>query len=355
MNPAEPNRATTVNRPLIAISISHEEQSLLARGYGIDHLKEMLQRLVRPLIRLGFDVAYGGNWQESPDNFTYEILRLIDAEKEDQSVTDTSNQTTVGKLFNHVSWPYYLDIDTKTEARWIHCCRIVRVSQDFAGIPDHQVVPDSDRSLNPDLTMLNAAITLSATRTVVSTGLCFNEGTPAELAIPRLSARIVLGGKTNGFSGFVPGIYEEVSLAIENQIPVYILGGFGGAATDIADALIAEAKDWKDAFSLDRIKQHTPHIDHLGQLAFKYEVPANIRQSADALDKLVEGIEHVRDPQAQSDGNSAGCEPGHLGCLRTGLEEGETRELLHTTDMRRAVQLVTKGIKSRLTNGTDIV
>jgi hypothetical protein len=34
--------------PLVAISVSFERDNLLARGLGLDHLKELLVRLTRP-------------------------------------------------------------------------------------------------------------------------------------------------------------------------------------------------------------------------------------------------------------------------------------------------------------------
>jgi hypothetical protein len=50
-------------------------------------------------------------------------------------------------------------------------------------------------------------------------------------------ARVVLGGKTHSFSGFFPGILEEVLLSIDAGHAVYVLGGFGGAAHLVAMAL----------------------------------------------------------------------------------------------------------------------
>ena len=35
----------------------------------------------------------------------------------------------------------------------------------------------------------------------------------------------------------MPGIYEETLLAFESHHPIYVLGGFGGAAKNLADLL----------------------------------------------------------------------------------------------------------------------
>lgn len=52
-----------------------------------------------------------------------------------------------------------------------------------------------------------------------------------------VDARIVLGGSTKGYSGKMPGILEETLLSFESEIPVYVLGGFGGCARHVASAL----------------------------------------------------------------------------------------------------------------------
>ena len=47
------------------------------------------------------------------------------------------------------------------------------------------------------------------------------------------NARILVGGKTTGFSGCMPGIMEELLIALNYKHPVYLIGGFGGAASQI--------------------------------------------------------------------------------------------------------------------------
>ena len=52
-----------------------------------------------------------------------------------------------------------------------------------------------------------------------------------------ISARILLGGRTDGYRGRMPGIAEEALLSLEAKQPVFLLGGFGGAARDVAEVL----------------------------------------------------------------------------------------------------------------------
>jgi hypothetical protein len=52
-----------------------------------------------------------------------------------------------------------------------------------------------------------------------------------------MDIKVVAGGKTENFSGKFPGVLEETYLALENGIPIYLIGGFGGAAKKIIDLL----------------------------------------------------------------------------------------------------------------------
>ncbi len=181
MNTA-PNAST---KSLIAVSISFERENLLARGLGLDHLKELLVRLSRPLLRQGIDIAYGGHWGEQEGNFTYELLHLVDAEKtieaEHRIVAtkpEGSRQSPVGRLINHSAWPGYRLISPTKEAQWINCCRIVRITPELAGIDRSEWISESqlpaarDDKDYPREALMHEAVCLSAMRRLVRDGRC---------------------------------------------------------------------------------------------------------------------------------------------------------------------------------------
>ena len=58
---------------VVAFSISFEKESLVARGVDVEHLREMLLRLARPILRNRGSLAFGGHLKETPDNFTIEL------------------------------------------------------------------------------------------------------------------------------------------------------------------------------------------------------------------------------------------------------------------------------------------
>lgn len=57
-------------------------------------------------------------------------------------------------------------------------------------------------------------------------------------------ARIVVGGKLAGFKGAMPGIVEEAVVTLENDQPLYVAGGFGGAAALVARELGIGDPSW---------------------------------------------------------------------------------------------------------------
>jgi hypothetical protein len=57
-------------------------------------------------------------------------------------------------------------------------------------------------------------------------------------------ARLVVGGQRAGFQGHMPGVVEEAILAIRVAQPVFVAGGFGGAAGDIARVLGFDPENW---------------------------------------------------------------------------------------------------------------
>lgn len=50
-------------------------------------------------------------------------------------------------------------------------------------------------------------------------------------------ARVVIGGRVEGYKGAMPGIAEEVLLSLKAGKPIFLVGGFGGCTRDLAETL----------------------------------------------------------------------------------------------------------------------
>jgi hypothetical protein len=57
-------------------------------------------------------------------------------------------------------------------------------------------------------------------------------------------ARILMGGRREGFQGALPGVIEEAQLAVEAGQPIFLAGGFGGAVHDAAETLGLDVDGW---------------------------------------------------------------------------------------------------------------
>jgi SLOG cluster2 len=326
-------RSARIDNQLIGLSMSYQRENLLARGLGLEHLRELLLRVARPLLRQGASIAYGGNWQKGEDNFTYELLQLIKAEQADNSLGGHDTSLTIGRLYNHSAWPHYLSITPGIEAQWINCCRIVRVTQKDAGIEGKHIVPDSEAGTGSEKVLFNSAVTLSAMRRLMMHSMSVSiPDCPPEI-IPPVMARVTLGGKIDDFSGFLPGIFEEALLTLENKRPLYVLGGFGGASGVLAQAFLASGNDRPPELTIDWHQERNSNLTKLTEASKKYPIPSGVRATAPGLDALFQLVLNVRS------------NPGQI--LRTGLNDLESQELLTTSDITRAVQLVRKGLDSQ--------
>jgi len=171
MNGQKKYRSWAKQQTLVGFSISYQRENLLARGMGLEHLREILIRLARPILRQGASLAYGGHWAVTEDNFTYDLLRLISAEQEDNSLGGPDTSLQIGILYNHSAWPHYLRISRTTEAQWINACRILRITQQQAGFAVADIADDAEAESKTPRAVFNAAVTLSAMRRLMMTGM----------------------------------------------------------------------------------------------------------------------------------------------------------------------------------------
>jgi hypothetical protein len=317
-------------KKVISFSISHEKDNLLARGLGIEHLRDLLIRLARQIVRQGLSLAYGGHWKETDDNFTLDLLRLISDEQQDNSMAGPDSSLQIGMLYNHSAWPHYLEITPKIEAQWINCCRIIRVTQEQAGLRGPDIVQNYDPK--DSRSRFNAAVTASAMRrlSMHNSTIAIQDVNPSE-SIPQIDARILLGGKMDSYSGFLPGIFEEALVTLALQRPVYLLGGFGGATGVLADAILKPGAR-PEELTLSWHKKHNPSLRPLLNTLSKRGAPPQFVPPKDQHDSLFSWIQKARVKPAE--------------VLKTGLSDDDTRTMISTRSVTTAVRLVRQGLES---------
>lgn len=313
---------------VLGLSIS-ESSDLLSYGFGSEHLRELLVRICQPLIAiLGKDydlpiqLAYAGHIEEG--SFALDLINLIRAEQSEGSTGAQSDWT--GKLYNPSPWPHYQQITPAYEANWINACKFVRITQEMAGLEGDEVIefPPAD-VLTPRIAY-NRSRVLTKTRQIMSTGLRSDDG---KSLMPPLNWRVVLGGKVTGFTGIMPGIFEEFLCSLDppegaQPLPVYILGGFGGAARDLADALLTG--NLPESFGAD-FHKNDPGFRLMQE---GYANFGNKDLPERELERLSSLVKKAHNNLAET--------------FRNGLTDEQNEELLRTSDFSDVARLIFNGI-----------
>jgi hypothetical protein len=294
----------------VAMSLSDTPNTARAAGQTGDAINDVMVYLARTLIAAGASIAYGGDFRRG--GYT-EVLA---------AVIRTYNQTGTRapqSLHSYLGAPIELKEAFEDLPLVVH--HLVR-SPDIA--PDAMMPPPSPTEQHP------SALYYSDMRRVMA---------------KHTSARIVLGGQSEprtqdkgpGYGGRYPGIVEEAWRTLEAGKPLYVAGGFGGAAELVADLLegreipallqdgtFAASKYFQDkiaAIDNDRDGDGVPYRKKLG-------LPQRMEDLAQAVRDL--GLPQLENDQASVAWN--------------GLTVAENRIVFRTSDPLVLTSLVRKGL-----------
>ena len=337
------------SRPLEGkvLAISFGVSSELAElGYLSQHLDEAIIYLLRPLLRLGMDLLYGGlppkRYPERSSttpglsagrNMTLTLMNLLNDERSAGEIINEAGVSVApprpSRLYNPSAWPVSESVTPEDEAAWINTCSILRVLPKDAGLTGP--IPDEKGELRRYL-VFRAAV-LSRMRQLLAGGFkCPVPREPNREVRP--AAFVFMGGKTTDFYGIMPGIMEEFLRAAQQRLPIYLVGGLGGAAGIIAQALASNTDARIPTFTTAfHAKGRTPNY---GQLLEGFRTMRSNRLSRPSetfteLWKIIQG----------------GRREGGSKLLQNGLAPEDNRLLMTTTDTMLAVHLIWKGL-SRL-------
>ena len=195
----------------IAISIS-ESPDLDRLGMSGRHLKRAMETMATYLLSSGYRLAYGGDLRQG--GFTEQLFELV-------SRYDRSPQSR-GRpgVTDYLPWPACaaLSYDEYHDLSM----RLGNSAEIKCLAHDGTVLMDFDFPETPVKDRHEIAGSLTAMR---------------QTMLKETSGRVVLGGKVEGYLGSMPGIAEEALLTLRAGRPLYVVGGFGGCARDIAETL----------------------------------------------------------------------------------------------------------------------
>jgi hypothetical protein len=296
----------------ITVSISESGD---AQKYGLSrqHFDTLSDEIHLFLLLAGLKIAYGGALKgdfSEASNFT---LRLFELVRTYSKLAEGVHAAPLeGAILNIAPWPTRLSYG---EPEWKLFGKIARYEEgprpDLPWSDDAVFPPaDGNRPLKSDTPQRRYAWArgLTAMRQRITT---------------LSQARLVIGGRMEGFAGLVPGVVEEAWLSVTQKKPLYLASGLGGAARAVSDQLLGTPRaEFSDSFVIRRIPEYNASIALYGQYGGEFQ----------SLERM--GADFVSASQA-----------GLAQALNNGLNDEENRELMSSTDAQRIALLVLTGLR----------
>ncbi len=282
----------------IGLSVS-DSPDLAARGLGSAHLRDAATEFARFFLAAGATLAYGGDLRQG--GFTEVLFELL-------STYRALTGETVDAVQSYLPWPLNLDLSEEQEAQLLRTARFHKVPAPAdVGVDAAKIASAKDLPAGTPQNRVAWARSLSAMRQRMNT---------------EIHARLLLGGQARGL-GKYPGLAEEALLALRQKKPVYLLGGFGGCAEAVIQALCGETP---------KMLTHD----------FQSETPA-------AREAIAIYNAQLRSDDGQIDYPALVSEFQRIGIdgLNNGLSEAENRRLISSAHLPEMVALVLRGL-SRL-------
>jgi hypothetical protein len=277
---------------LVAMSMSDSpdapppESGANRRGYSALHLTDAVARLTLAVIRAGARVGYGGHL--GPEGFTPFLADTIAAHN--RLGIEHAELPRLYVPDHRFAQPHSLPIE-----KW-RCGEALREGADTAGVQ---------------------ALQLTAMR---------------ETMAHQCLARIALGGRVGDYQGRFPGLLEECATMLAAGKAIYVLGGYGGGADLVVDALLGRtpAGGWPDE---DVRSAREP-----AWAALRSGYDADQRRSPAAAPSLAALIAAIADRGALLRGDD------EHALWSNGLTVGENHQLFTTRDLDLACHLIMKGL-----------
>ena len=195
----------------IAISIS-ESPDLTRLGMSDRHLTRATETMAAYLLSFGYRLAYGGDLRRG--GFTEQLFEL--ASRYDRSPQSQGRPGVTDYLPWHTCAALSHDEYDDLAKRLGNSAEVKCLAHDGTVLTDCELPETPVKDRHEIVTSLTAM---------------------RQTMLNETSARVVLGGRVDRYQGSMPGIAEEALLTLQAGRPLYVVGGFGGCARDIAEML----------------------------------------------------------------------------------------------------------------------
>ena len=277
----------------IGLSISEiSDNELIILGQEKSHLKKLSQMLAKKMIRNGTQLIYGGDLRN--DGFTNFLF-------EEAAIVQDKTQSSDILVKNYTMWPIHLlqnEEFKKWSARYKGICKFEKMTP----------APDIENKAD-----LNAPVKLDTIQNKYVLSRCLTY--MRETMIAECDFRVSAGGKITNYTGCMPGILEEIYIAINQNKPLYLLGGFGGVTSKVCRCI--QSGTIPEELSLDWQNSNNAHYSDL----------------------LLEYTKHNKEIKYGWVSELT------IDSLNNGLSTEENLRLFTTPFVDEAIHLITKGIK----------
>jgi hypothetical protein len=293
---------------MIGLSISDQpEVDLLRLGLGPEHVSDAAEQFALFLLAAQYRLAYGGDMRKK--GFTEQLHELV-------ARFNRKNFGPKQILLNYVAW--YLAMLTPAAVRAVYA----EAAEEIVVSPPVDLAID-DLEMPPDQECADFPYTRARCLTVMRKQM--NQD---------IQARVILGGKTVGYTGTYPGLAEEADFAIRSRKPLYLIGGFGGCARVIIDAIQVKSPQELTLTYQEESKNNPGYA----QFVKAFNERAAASDNDDTGKPVVELIDYVALVDRLQSYGVAGLSAAN------GLSPEENETLFATTDVKEMVYLVLKGL-----------
>ena len=268
---------------VIAISTS-ESPDIATFGLSEGHLRHAMAEIAIFLLSSGANLAYGGDLR--PNGFTKLLFDLVlrYRRRGDKNV----------RVTNYLAWPIHIsmkaDAMNALAGELQGFAQLVLIGKDGErmALEDRQELPFHE----PDAHEWGTGLT------AMRQTMCHES-----------DSRILLGGRVEGYKGFMPGIAEEALLSLQSGQPVFLVGGFGGCTRDIAETL-GLVETWAGSRSAwpgrEGFKRYAQADLHNGLSVEENRVLASTPHIDQAVVLFLRGLHRLRDGGTKPDSKQPG-------------------------------------------------
>ncbi|MGE0824307.1 MAG: TIR domain-containing protein [Candidatus Binatia bacterium] len=306
----------------VALSISLSDDS---GQFGVSslHLLSTMVEIARHVLCRGGIIAYGGDLRpHGEDSFTRQLFELV-------RVYEDKGHEQLERIRNFLAYQVAEALPKNAEAQLRKLAEFHKpLSPELA---EFFSLKSGRRQTILDDTAEHRYIRARCL-TVMREAMC-----------QATDVRIVMGGRVTGHTGKYPGILEEAYLTLCAKKPLYLLGGFGGCARLLTQALrdkrrpLELTRDYQVAHprrarypgAYGSMQEEEVAFEQLEASYIQYEQHATIGQERIDYNKYVDTFLSAT-----------------VTDLHNGLSETENRNLFETSDLDRIVYLLMKGLSA---------